>query len=615
MQLTVRYIQSKGATRESSEAVFNGERATIGRGSDQTIQIQDRRVPLAHSTLMLREGGLELKAEKGQNFTHNNQSSRQKTLNPGDLVEILGHEIRVMPAEGASGFVVEVEVNVSDVEPLKDRFKTRLKQLSFPVRSLSWVMFWAILSVSLLIPAAGFFVGMDVVRESPLPDDRQWFTGELHASHALLSDECEACHVVPFEPTRDQECLVCHGNVKQHFDTALLADQGNAHENAECRDCHRDHNGPDGIVRYDQKLCVDCHADLNEYGVAESELGNVTDFLEKHPPFKVSVLEMSPDQTWDVKRLALADSGLSESSNLKFPHDVHVSEDGIEGPDSVEILTCDSCHVVEKGGLSMKPVTMEKHCADCHQLTFDPNALDRVVPHGSPSDLLQQLEGYYAYEYFQEKTDSEGSSSNVAMQPLVEQRKARRPGRRRTPQVIDAPVFAQKTSGAMTREAKAAVDLKVNEAAANLFERQTCTICHEITQQEGEVPWHVLPVKLTDDWMPMAEFSHDSHVSMECSGCHEAASSAVASDILMPDIDNCQACHGGEHSENLLQSTCISCHKYHLDNQAPMSSHSPVQAAGARLDAGIGRLLTPKLETIVDGSTMTTIDNDSDSGP
>jgi hypothetical protein len=186
---------------------------------------------------------------------------------------------------------------------------------------------------------------------------------------------------------------------------------------------------------------------LAEVGLAVSELEDATDFLENHPPFKVAVLEMSSDKTWDVSRMALADSGLVESSNLKFPHDVHVSEDGIEGAESVEVLTCDSCHVAEKGGLSMKPVTMEKHCADCHQLTFDPNAPDRVVPHGSPGDLLQQLEGYYAYEYFRENAgdiDPRGRVNAYNSGLLVEQREVRRPGRRRAPQVIDAQVFEQK---------------------------------------------------------------------------------------------------------------------------------------------------------------------------
>ena len=581
MQLTVRYIQSKGATREINEVVFNGDRATIGRGTDQTIQVQDRRVPLAHSTLILSENKLELKAEKGQSFTLNNQSSRQKELVSGDLVDILGHELRVLPSKGGLDFLIEIEIKVSDVEPLRNRFTTRLKQLSFPVRALSWGMFWVILSVGVLIPSVGFFVGMDVLRDSPLPDDRQWLTGELHASHALVSNECDACHVMPFEPVRDQECLACHENVTQHFDAGLLGFQDNAHANGECRDCHRDHNGPSGIVRYDQKLCADCHSSLSKIGLESSSLGNATDFLENHPPFKVSVLEMSPDQSWDVSRLALSSPDLIESSNLKFPHDVHVSEEGIEGLDSVVVLTCDSCHVAEKGGLSMKPVTMEKHCADCHQLTFDPDAPDRVVPHGSPKDLLQQLEGYYAYEFFQQEGQGQDPQAKVNaynIERLGEQRDARRPGRRRDRQVINAPMFAQTASNAMTLRAKETIDLRVADAAANLFERQTCTICHEISPQEGDVPWKVLPVKLTDDWMPLAEFSHDSHVSMDCGGCHETETSADAADVLMPDIKNCQECHGGEHSGDLLQSTCITCHKFHLDNQEPMTAQSLVSS-------------------------------------
>ena len=133
MQLTVRYIQSKGTTREVNEVVFNGDRATIGRGSDQTIQVQDRRVPLAHSMLILSKNRLELKAERGQSFTHNSQSSRQKELVPGDLVDILGHELRVLPSEEGSGFLIEMEIKISDVEPLRNRFKLGLSSLDFPL--------------------------------------------------------------------------------------------------------------------------------------------------------------------------------------------------------------------------------------------------------------------------------------------------------------------------------------------------------------------------------------------------------------------------------------------------------------------------------------------------
>ena len=40
-----------------------------------------------------------------------------------------------------------------------------------------------------------------------------------------------------------------------------------------------------------------------------------------------------------------------DGSNLIFPHDVHVQQDGINGPYGKEVLGCDSCHQVEPGGV------------------------------------------------------------------------------------------------------------------------------------------------------------------------------------------------------------------------------------------------------------------------
>ena len=124
----------------------------------------------------------------------------------------------------------------------------------------------------------------------------------------------------------------------------------------------------------------------------------------------------------------------------------------------------------------------------------------------------------------------------------------------------------------ITSSTKSSVALAVTEAASNLFERQTCVICHEITLDpaENEIPWSVAPVKLTDTWMPKAVFSHERHDNMSCSDCHEAETSSVATDVLMPEIDSCQMCHGGEHAQNLLQSNCLTCHEFHYVDQPKM---------------------------------------------
>tara|TARA_B110000858_G_C17596430_1_gene378043 strand:- start:184 stop:678 length:495 start_codon:yes stop_codon:yes gene_type:complete len=129
------------------------------------------------------------------------------------------------------------------------------------------------------------------------------------------------------------------------------------------------------------------------------------------------------------------------------------------------------------------------------------------------------------------------------------------------------------SSATMTEQANAYIDARVAQAASSLFEKQTCTICHEISKSgDSAVPWEVKPVKLNEDWMPLAEFSHGSHENMQCSGCHDAVNSTESSDVLMPDITSCRDCHGGEDSTNLLQSNCVTCHEFHLEDQRPMGA-------------------------------------------
>ncbi|MCZ6501938.1 MAG: cytochrome c3 family protein, partial [Gammaproteobacteria bacterium] len=148
-------------------------------------------------------------------------------------------------------------------------------------------------------------------------------------------------------------------------------------------------------------------------------------------------------------------------------------------------------------------------------------------------------------------------------------------------QLINEFVPQESATIALTTQARAYIERRVNEAAENLFERQTCTICHEITQDNShEIPWIVRPVRLTTDWFPMAEFSHDSHKNMQCSGCHEAEPSALATDVLIPEIGSCRTCHGGEDASDRLQSSCITCHKFHLDEGQPMGAHVAVDGMG-----------------------------------
>jgi VCBS repeat-containing protein len=578
VRLLIKYIESRGAGKEVSQFTFEGDIATIGRGTDQTIQIADRRLPLSHSRLTLAGGKLTLASSGDYRFAVNGESTRRAQLQAGDLVEISGHSIKVKADDGELDFVLEVELASETVAKLRDRFQTRLRDVKVPERAIAWTLFLVILITTLAIPMAGFYLDeREELRESMLPDDGQWLSGELHQNHAFLGENCDVCHAKPFVPTQDEDCLGCHQTVTHHFDTEVHGDDYQV--GSRCADCHQEHSTTGSIIRSDQGVCTTCHAKLTDVGMDGDGLLPATDFSANHPDFKVSLLQYGLDDDWHEKRVNLDEVGIAEGSNLIFPHDVHLDAAGIDSADGKVQMQCSDCHVPEKGGMKMQAVNMQDHCASCHQLTFDPNSPDRVVPHGSPPELMRTLREYYALQYLTEELGAE-TDEDQKLAPGTETdadpvRPVRRPGRVERPQLITDLITAMQIDPKASIGAKAAIfiEARVADAAENLFEKQTCTVCHEITAvADAEVPWKVLPVRISEAWYPLSDFSHEGHKNMECDGCHLARDSEVATDILMPDIANCRQCHGGEDAENLLASNCITCHKFHLDDQAPMGN-------------------------------------------
>jgi len=65
-------------------------------------------------------------------------------------------------------------------------------------------------------------------------------------------------------------------------------------------------------------------------------------------------------------------------------------------------------------------------------------------------------------------------------------------------------------------------------------------------------------------------FDHSRHSAPGCVDCHAAPDSDKATDVLLPQIATCQACHGGETAAQRVPSTCVACHDFHLDFHQPM---------------------------------------------
>lgn len=130
---------------------------------------------------------------------------------------------------------------------------------------------------------------------------------------------------------RDQECVACHASMTHHVDPAVH--QVAELEETRCASCHKEHNEPSVLVQGDQRECASCHGNLEAHTDGALTLANATDFAENHPEFKVSLLRDSEGMApWTVERVALDAPALTETSNLLFPHDVHLATEGIEGP-------------------------------------------------------------------------------------------------------------------------------------------------------------------------------------------------------------------------------------------------------------------------------------------
>jgi hypothetical protein len=85
-------------------------------------------------------------------------------------------------------------------------------------------------------------------------------------------------------------------------------------------------------------------------------------------------------------------------------------------------------------------------------------------------------------------------------------------------------------------------------------------------------------------WLNHADFDHDAHRLLTCTACHsDAPTSKLTSDVLLPKIKACQACHregGAEH--DAANARCSDCHQYHdwRKEQFPKNKYTIQQLRG-----------------------------------
>lgn len=441
-------------------------------------------------------------------------------------------------------------------------------------RPLKRAKFW----LSLLLPLLAL---VWIVGRGLFGDHRVYSSGRMSKAHAVLEKECAACHVQQAgafsAKAAESACLSCHDGPIHH---------ATQKETLPCASCHTEHRSRVNISAVSNQSCAECHSDLPAAGGTSAYTNHIRSFEDGHSEFAA----LRP----------VAGQMPRDPGTIELNHAIHMKpiRRGPTGP--IVNLDCGNCHRPTSAGADltysdakyrvaavsykerdevlplpagtlnppkpvsgrelMAPVKFANACALCHLLSFD-KRFDQGVPHDRPevvhTFLLKKFREY------------------IAAHP-AEVRVTRDPNRDLTGKPLPPQVRILTPAQWVTERTAEAEDL---------LWRKTCKQCHALYSPRDnhgmKIPQSALPggaapnpglssgglpevahANITLQWMPHAKFDHDAHRGFTCVSCHEKAlTSMESSDVLLPGIAKCQACHapGPDHAE----SRCFECHTYH----------------------------------------------------
>ena len=591
MRLLLVTQRTRAGSDETSrrETVLDHDPIRIGRGASMEITLPEIDIDYHHATLTETEAGLLLSAVGENGLMVGRKRVQTVTLGPGTSVEISGYRFTAEAGRDGADHVLLMEV----LPPKPARVRRERRSLADVLpgqRPLAWIACIAILgaliawplvhSLSRDLPQPGEIVVTQIAEgevRAPHPMEALWSSGPMSEAHAGIGGDCGACHQRPFERTSSNACLACHATVTTH----ALPEGHDTTAMGQCSDCHKEHNGGKRPVVTASNGCTDCHAQIASLA-PQTDLRPISDFVGDHPNFEPAIITgISRAEDGGLKPVLLPrpfpkDAVLQEKSGLRFPHDKHLSEDGVVLLSGKQRLECADCHQTEADGNLMRPIKMERDCGGCHVMEFAPAGTAIALPHADEAGIARIVRGYF---------EARLADGSVEVAP-------------------EQPVSRRRLGGKATRVAGAALTQEWAQEQTEsqldaIFGKRLCATCHE-AQKVDDIAvasgWLVQPALLQRHWMARANFSHKSHDEMKCSGCHAAEKSGAASDVLMPQIGTCRECHVQDGAgdpildtlRGLLSSeaeareaagtagdaapaTCVTCHGFHLEGQAPMS--------------------------------------------
>ena len=435
MKLTLRRIRYvKGAVSHKDE-ILSAETLSLGRGSDQSIFLQNTRVALEHAVLSLKgPNQISLKAIASNKFKHNGQTTNSANLNQDDLIELGGYEIRVKSAD-SNDAILEVSEKFSDQSlGLKRRL---IGDSSGDIEDLLPPKRLASLSVLVVVLLGGFLAPWINLDEEIFSSENVHH--ELSSENSFFGRECTGCHSreiadsnllpvtsfndhpqfkVPIGIYADQglEYVAIdqyQGNSrfsqitfphKTHLTKELVSPDGSKVQ-LECSSCHSfDDAGLYDRVNFDEN-CAGCHRPTipNSNGVPlphgnlESLVKNIRDYYEKTGATE-AIIEKS---AFEPRALRRPGREIKTRPQTALPEKTSTELSDAAIREIVYYTGCNTCHEIAagSGGSSDLPMKIEpidriewyskavfnhaKHsenCADCHTAEQSVSSLDVILP-------------------------------------------------------------------------------------------------------------------------------------------------------------------------------------------------------------------------------------------
>lgn len=567
MTFRIREIKRTAAGREIvRDRDLAADTLTIGRAAENDLHLPDLAVEPNHARMTVKDAGrVSVEALGSLGFVRDGADVRNAAIDSHVGAELGFGTWRITVSRDGDGAVLLTLKQAGDASTrsgdLEEKRGLSLAGVLPGKRAMSWLLAVAILIGFLAVPIVSNLTRDRGARGDAVVGDRSWNPGPLSLAHHSLTDKCEACHVKPFEPVRDETCRSCHKDLADHADPRrLAAAHGNlplgeaalwsvAHAFGRqgpgaCRDCHAEHQGATRMAAPSQKFCAECHSVLKQ-NLPDTRLGNASDFGIAHPQFTALV---TTDPLSQSRRAVPLEAGLKEDNGLSFPHRLHLDPRGGVARMAASIgaergyggngLACKDCHRPTEDGVRFQPVKMERDCEACHSLAYDRvGGVVRKLHHG---DIPQLMADLWAADWHRASP----------MAGLIDGR--RRPGN---------PAHAMGVSGPFAFNYPAPVRPGMSVGAA-LSKQGICGECHRAATIDGKPG--VVPVHQPARYMMHGWFDHADHKQEKCESCHAARGSNAASDVLLPDLKSCRSCHAGENAAApKVPSTCAMCHGYH----------------------------------------------------